>query len=915
MEWLFLAVLAVIGVSAGTGAVVAYNLVARGRLGLRVAALEAEVEDLKQGRAEPLAPEKAETTATPSGSRPSAEPPAGEGSVAARETAESAAETHRPAPPAPADAEDSGADRAGAAAGAKDAWARGRRAASARSTRASIFERIVERVRTGNTAAQIGAIVLFFGVAFLLKFVSDQGLLPIQLRLSGAAIGGIAVLVWGWRLRRRLPDYALAVQGAGLGILYLTTFTAVALYQALPSGLAFLVLVGLTAGAVIMAVVQDAFWLAALAVTGGFLAPVLTASGDGSHVLLFSYFLLLNIGILAVAWFRAWRGLNLIGFGFTFTLGLLWGGQAYRPAMLASVEPFLIAHVLLYTGVSVLFALRQPPRLRGLVDGTLVFGTPVVGLGLQAGLVASVPYGMAISAAVVGLFYTSLAWWVWRRLGSDLGPLAEAYLGVGVAAATLAIPLSVGGRWTAAAWALEGAGIVWFALRQAQRLPLIAGFALQLLAAGAFLSSITRYEAAVPVANTVFMGYALLALAGWFTAWQIHRRAPLPDARQRLLAAAVLAWGTFWWLAGIGTELRVHVATNWWINTGVVAVTATAVVAGWLARPLAWRQLGVLSAGLLTGVGAAVPVTVIPYLDGLSVSPHPLGQLGVLIWPAVLLAHYAVLRRLRATLSDNALGWLHAGGGWVAVYWVALEAAWLVAQASHGAWAVATLGAVPTLAFWGLFRVAGPRRKASSLARHYLDRAGGALAGFLTIWLIVAGVGSRGEPWPLVFVPLFNPLELAVVGALLALLRLEYLSRHAAWRGLLPTRRYLGALGGLAFALFSVAIARCVHHWAGVAYGLPELLGSTILQASLSLTWGATALGIMWAGHKRGWRKAWTIGAALCAVVVVKLFIVDLANTATLARIVSFIGVGLLLLAVGYLAPVPPRAGSDEEAG
>ena len=46
-------------------------------------------------------------------------------------------------------------------------------------------------------------------------------------------------------------------------------------------------------------------------------------------------------------------------------------------------------------------------------------------------------------------------------------------------------------------------------------------------------------------------------------------------------------------------------------------------------------------------------------------------------------------------------------------------------------------------------------------------------------------------------------------------------------------------------------------------------------------------------------------------VVVVKLFLVDLGNTGTLERIVSFLGVGLLLLVVGYVAPVPPRAGPD----
>ena len=47
-------------------------------------------------------------------------------------------------------------------------------------------------------------------------------------------------------------------------------------------------------------------------------------------------------------------------------------------------------------------------------------------------------------------------------------------------------------------------------------------------------------------------------------------------------------------------------------------------------------------------------------------------------------------------------------------------------------------------------------------------------------------------------------------------------------------------------------------------------------------------------------------GAALLGVVVVKLLLNDLSNTGTVARIVSFIGVGAGLLVIGYVAPVPP---------
>jgi uncharacterized membrane protein len=75
----------------------------------------------------------------------------------------------------------------------------------------------------------------------------------------------------------------------------------------------------------------------------------------------------------------------------------------------------------------------------------------------------------------------------------------------------------------------------------------------------------------------------------------------------------------------------------------------------------------------------------------------------------------------------------------------------------------------------------------------------------------------------------------------------------------------------------------------------------------LSIVWTLIALGLMIGGHLRHRREVWLIGAALIAVVVAKLFFVELSNRGGLARIVSFIGVGVLLLVVGYFAPLPPK--------
>ena len=77
-----------------------------------------------------------------------------------------------------------------------------------------------------------------------------------------------------------------------------------------------------------LAVLQDARALAVLGIVGGFLAPMLASTGSGNHVALFSYYAMLNSAIFGIAWFKAWRVLNVLGFVFTFGIGSAVGRDA-----------------------------------------------------------------------------------------------------------------------------------------------------------------------------------------------------------------------------------------------------------------------------------------------------------------------------------------------------------------------------------------------------------------------------------------------------------------------------------------------------------------------------------------------------------------------------------------------------------
>ncbi len=203
------------------------------------------------------------------------------------------------------------------------------------------------------------------------------------------------------------------LQGGGVGVLYLVVFGAFRLWNLLPAELAFALLVAIAVASALLAVAQDSRALAIAGVSGGFLAPLLASTGHGSHVMLFGFYLVLNLGVFVVAWYKAWRPLNLVAFAFTFVIGAYWGSAYYRPEHYATTQPFLIAFFLLYVAIAVLFALRRAQGKLDYVDSVLVFGVPLVAAGLQFGLIREIEYGAAWSALALGGFYVLLARGLW----------------------------------------------------------------------------------------------------------------------------------------------------------------------------------------------------------------------------------------------------------------------------------------------------------------------------------------------------------------------------------------------------------------------------------------------------------------------------------------------------------------------
>ncbi|MBX9962621.1 MAG: DUF2339 domain-containing protein [Burkholderiales bacterium] len=770
------------------------------------------------------------------------------------------------------------------------------------------FDRLVSRawgwLTGGNTVVRVGVIVLFFGVAFLLKFAYDLGLMPPELRVAGVALGGIVLAGIGWRLRDKRETYALTLQGAGVGVLYLSIFAALRLYEMIPAPLAFTLLVVLSAASTALALLQNSQALAVLAVSGGFLAPILTSTGSGNHVALFSYYAVINAGILWLAAKKAWRPLNLTGFFFTFGVAAAWGAKYFRPELWSSTQPFLALFFLMYLAIPVLFAREAETKTEKYLDGTLVFGLPVVATGLQSQLVSSFEYGAAISAVVVSAIYLFAARFVRDRHGASLALLTQTFASLCIVFATLAIPLALDARWTSAAWALEGAAIAWVGIRQGRWLARIFGCLLQIAAAIAFLVGVQATSADLAVFNRTGMGFAFLAVAALFTALQFERHRESLKPWEGAIGHIALAIGLLWWYGGGLHEIETHATGEWEPQLALAFIVGSAIAFELIGARLQWR-------------GAAVPALAVVPLGFFALAwqvteyTHPFQRFGYLVWPAAFVTHLWVLRR-RDDGEMRGFDWLHGIGLWLFAIVTAWEAAWAAQQAADPAtdWGLAAWMAAPAaLIAWLSTRGLSLSWPVVARLRGYLLIGALPVVAGLLFWLVVASFFGEGGAAPLPYVPILNPLDLGVVAVLFAgILWMRALStlEFDAWIAPHPWLRY-GIPGVAAFIAANGILIRALHQYAGVPMRFDAVMRSMLAQSALSLFWTVLALVLMVLANRLQRRLLWFVGAGLLGVTVLKLFIVDLSNVGGGERIVSFVGVGILMLVVGYFAPVPPR--------
>ncbi len=741
----------------------------------------------------------------------------------------------------------------------------------------------LSRLLSGNPLARIGVILLFFGIASGFKLAIEHGWFPLPLRALLTASLAVTMIAFGWQQRHERPRFADALQGGGFAILYLIVFFMLSRWGWIDPGSAFAAFIVLAGGCIVFALYQSTQALAILGSAGGFLAPVLASTGQAGHIVLFSFYLLLGVTLVAASAWRGWRLLPLTGMVLTFAVGLAWAWKSYEPAHYVSTQVFLLAFFLLYG----LWPLALGRRFAlATIDATLVLGAPLATIALQYSLVHAWRYGFAASAALAGIFY--LALWTVLRRRKDWLPAA--YLGLGMAMLTLAVPFAFDVAPSAGLWAAEGAAGVALAGRQHSRLGVLAGVGLQLLAGLYLLSELGTLAPVRPLMNGAFLGSVLVAGAGFASAWLLARlEGPVLKNLATRLVVPLLGWALLWWFGAAWRETWDFVAPG---NPSLLALllhwAGTVLALEVAGRAYYWNESR--SAASLLNILLLPALLHVWHVPG-----HALAGVAGPGWVVALAAGWGV----RCRQDAGPLGWpaaSHALLFWVTLGVLASEVLWRTREwLPPDSYLVFVL---PVLSLALLFCSdcrSWPVGRWPQLYRYRIALPLARLLLLATVWLNALVDGSIGG---LPYQPLLSLFDV-----------LHGVAFYAVWRWTQGREQEFErhALGVAAFVWLTLLPARVATSWFGVRFGAGSLLDSPEAATGLALVWTALALALMWFSQRQASRISWFAGFGLLCVVGAKLLLVDLRNVGTLAWTISLIGVALLVLAASYVAPAPPK--------
>lgn len=325
-----------------------------------------------------------------------------------------------------------------------------------------------------NLVSKIGIAILVLAIGFFVKYAIDNDWIGHTGRVAvGVICGGILIGI-AHRLQKTYQAFSSVLVGGGLAIFYFTIALAYHEYHLFSQVTTFVIMLVITAFAVTLSFLYNRQELAIISLVGGFATPFMASSGTGSYISLFIYLIILNSGLLIIAYQKAWRLLNLLAFIFTVILFASW------VVMLFDKEPlqvyrngFLFATVfyLLFLVINIAHNIKQNKKFIASDFGILLANTCLYfSVGLYFVTKMEAPEYRGLFTALMGIFNMGLSYILFRNKKVDANIL-YLLIGVTLTFVSLTAPIQLKGNHITLFWACEAVLLYW--LYQKSRIKLM----------------------------------------------------------------------------------------------------------------------------------------------------------------------------------------------------------------------------------------------------------------------------------------------------------------------------------------------------------------------------------------------------------------------------------------------------------
>ncbi len=328
-----------------------------------------------------------------------------------------------------------------------------------------------------NLANKIGIGILVLGIGFFVKYAIDQEWInEIGRVFIGILCGGILLGV-AHRLRKTFTAFSSVLVGGGIAVLYLTIAIAFHEYKIFNQTAAFLLMLGITSFAVVLSLGYNRIELAVLSILGGFASPFMVSTGEGNYAVLFTYILILDSGMLVLAYFKKWNLVNIICYALTILLFGSWMSTKFdgeNSSMIVGALIFATLFYLIFFAMNIVNNIKERLTFKGIEISILLSNTFFYyGAGM---MILNNPTGedfKGLFTAVLGIFNFIFAYALYKNNRVDKN-LVFLLIGLVLTFISLAAPVQLKGNYITLFWSAETVLLLWLSQKSGIRLMKLA---------------------------------------------------------------------------------------------------------------------------------------------------------------------------------------------------------------------------------------------------------------------------------------------------------------------------------------------------------------------------------------------------------------------------------------------------------